>query len=220
LKKLIRFVEVPDDLAKFHPAQARLVEMPLKDAVQQALRLLGIEQQLKITKGYGNYRTLLSLLSQAEEYVSIVDVGFGVSQILPIIAVSLLSPVNSILVFEQPEIHLHPRAQAGLGELFLCLARTGRRVLVETHSENLINRLRRRIAEDDHNQFENWVNILFVHPPAEGRGATVEKGRVDRYGNIENWPPGFQAESAIDARAIILAGANKRLAEKSRGSSK
>jgi predicted ATPase len=220
LKKLIRFVEVPDDLAKFHPAQVRLVEMPLKDAVQQALRLLGIEQQLKITKGHGDYRTLLSLLSQAEEYVSIVDVGFGVSQILPIIAVSLLSPVNSILIFEQPEIHLHPRAQAGLGELFLCLARTGRRVLVETHSENLINRLRRRIAEDDLNRFENWVNILFVHPPAEGSGATVEKGRIDRYGNLENWPPTFLAESAIDTRAIILAGSNKRLAEKSRGSSK
>ncbi len=194
--------------------------MVLKEAVQNTLKLLGMEQALKINKKGESYEALLSLLSKPQTYVSIVEVGFGVSQILPIIAVSLLSPVNSILIFEQPEIHLHPRAEAGLGELFLCLARTGRRILIETHSDHLINRLRRRIAEDENNQFENWVNILFVHPPENGQGARVEKGRIDKYGQIENWPPSFLAESAKDARAILLAASNKRISERKQGQTK
>jgi predicted ATPase len=179
-EKSVNFVSIPDNLEKFLPAHP--TSMALKDAVRQALRLLGMEQLLTVKKQGESYEALLSLLSKPQTYVSIVEVGFGVSQILPIIAVSLLSPVNSLLIFEQPEIHLHPRAQAGLGEFFLCLARSGRRVLVETHSDHLINRLRRRIAEDESNHFENWVNILFVQPPENGRGAVVEKGRIDRYG--------------------------------------
>jgi predicted ATPase len=219
-EKSVNFVSVPDNLENFRPALAQPITMALKDAVREALRLLGMEQILKVNKQGESYEALLSLLSKPQTYVSIAEVGFGVSQILPIIAVSLLSPVESLLIFEQPEIHLHPRAQAGLGELFLCLARTGRRVLVETHSDHLINRLRRRVAEDESNHFENWVNILFVHPPENGQGAIVEKGRIDKYGQIENWPPSFLAESAFDARAILLAASSKRLFERKQGSSK
>jgi predicted ATPase len=214
----VDFVELPDDLTHFGPAQAEPKRMELSRAVQEALRLLGMEQQLRIKKQGESYEAELSLLSRHDRFVSIVEVGFGVSQILPIIAVSLLSPVNSILIFEQPEIHLHPRAQAGLGELFLCLARTGRRVLLETHGDHLINRLRRRVAEDKSGELENWVNILFVHTPeSKGQGAIVQTGRIDRYGQIENWPPGFLAESAQDARAIMLAASTKRLKEKTQG---
>jgi len=214
-QKEVDFVSLPDDLRDFHPVEAQPKRMPLQEAVRQSLRLLGMEQELKVEKRGESYEASLSLLSKPETYVSIVEVGFGVSQVLPIIAVSLLSPVDSILIFEQPEIHLHPRAQAGLGELFLCLARTGRRVIVETHSDHLINRLRRRVAEDESDALENWVNILFVHPQdASGRGASVERGRIDKYGQIENWPPGFLAEGAQDARAIMLAGSTKRMREK------
>jgi len=159
-EKSVNFVSIPDNLENFRPAQTESTSMALKKAVRQALRLLGMEQLLTVKKQGESYEALLSLLSKPQTDVSIVEVGFGVSQILPIIAVSLLSPVNSLLIFEQPEIHLHPRAQAGLGEFFLCLARSGRRVLVETHSDHLINRLRRRIAEDKSNHFENWVNIF------------------------------------------------------------
>jgi predicted ATPase len=216
----VNFVSLPDKLENFRPALAQPTTMALKDAIREALKLLGMEQVLKVNKQGESYEALLNLLSKPQTYVSIAEVGFGVSQILPIIAVSLLSPVDSLLIFEQPEIHLHPRAQAGLGELFLCLARTGRRVLVETHSDHLINRLRRRVAEDESNNFENWVNILFVHPPENGQGAIVEKGRIDKYGQIENWPPSFLAESAFDARAILLAASSKRISERKQGSSK
>jgi len=92
---------------------------------------------------------------------------------------------------------------------------TNRRVLVETHSDHLINRLRRRVAEDKSSDTANQINILFVHPPtSQEEGAIIEQGRIDRYGDIENWPAGFLAESAKDARAIILAGSAKRRAER------
>jgi predicted ATPase len=211
-EKYVDFVSIIPNLEKFIPT--RPTRMLLKDAVQATLKLLGMEQVLKISKKTQSYNASLSLLSEPQTYISIVEVGFGVSQILPIIAVSLLSPVNSILIFEQPEIHLHPRAQAGLAEFFLCLALTGRRILVETHSDHLINRLRRRIAEDESNYFENGSNILFVHPPENGRGAIIERGQINRYGQIENWPPSFLAESANDARAILLAASNKRIIER------
>jgi predicted ATPase len=213
--KEVDFVAMPEDGSDFSLAQLRPERMELRQAIRYALRLLGMEQELKIEKQGESYEAWLNLLSKRTTYVSIVNVGFGVSQILPIIAVSLLSPVNSVLIFEQPEIHLHPRAQAGLGELFLCLARTGRRVLVETHSDHLINRMRRRVAEDPSGELADWVNILFVYPPAsDGQGAIIQTGRIDRYGQIENWPPGFLAESAQDARAILMAGSTKRLREK------
>jgi predicted ATPase len=215
-EKFVDFVSILN-LEEFIPTQVQLKQMSLKDAVQKTLKLLGMEQALKINKQGKNYEALLSLLSEPQTYTSIVEVGFGVSQILPIIAVSLLSPVNSILIFEQPEIHLHPRAQAGLAEFFLCLTLTGRRILVETHSDHLINRLRRRIAEDESNYFEKGINILFVHPPENGQGAIAEKGQINKYGQIENWPPSFLAESAFDARAILLAASNKRIIEREQG---
>lgn len=210
----VTFAEVPLVLDDFLATEAEVNTMPLKLAVLNALRLVGLEQELKIEKLGESYEASLSLVSKPKTYVSITDVGFGVSQILPIIAVSLLSPTDSILIFEQPEIHLHPRVQAGLAELFLCLARTGRRIIVETHSDYLINRFRRRAAEDKSNGLETVINILFVEPAvSQKQGASIEKARVDRYGNITNWPLGFLVESAEDARAIMIAGSDKRLRE-------
>ncbi len=213
----VTFVAVPNDRKELHPEQLTPLMMPLSEAVGAALRLMGMDQQLRIEKLGESYEASLSLLSAPQKSVFITEVGFGVSQILPIIALGLLSPTDSILIFEQPEIHLHPRAQAGLAEFLLCLARTGRRILVETHSDHLINRLRRRAAEDDTNELGKMVNILFVTPPtADGEGAKIERGRINQYGDIENWPPGFLADAAQDARAIMLAGSNKRLREQRR----
>ncbi len=173
-----------------------------------------MEQEIKIERPGQSYEASLSLMSEPETYVAITDVGFGVSQILPVIALGLLSPADALLLFEQPEIHLHPRAQAGLADFLLCLARSGRRVVVETHSDHMIDRFRRRMAEDSSNTLENSVQVLFVHPPAAGQGASIETAQIDRYGMITNWPTGFLTESAKDARATMLAASNKRMREK------
>jgi len=122
----------------------------------------------------------------------------------------LRSAEQSILIFEQPEIHLHPRLQSNLADFLLNIALSGRRVIVETHSDYLINRLRRRIAEDESDRIRDKVSVLFVRPPLEDQGAVIEPLSVDSYGVIENWPPDFLPESGDEAEAIIRASLKKR----------
>jgi predicted ATPase len=187
-------------------------EFTLMDAVSDAFQRLGISQPIDVRSEKSIiYQILFGIKDlKGKKQVTIADVGFGVSQLLPIVVMGVRSPESSLLLFEQPEIHLHPRLQANLADFFLTLALSGKRLLVETHSDHFINRLRRRIAEDPTDELKEKVSILLVRPPHNGQGATIEPLRVDRYGIIENWPPEFLPESADEAEAILLAGLGKR----------
>jgi len=94
------------------------------------------------------------------------------------------------------------------------LARTGRRMIIETHSDHLINRLRRLAAEDMSNELADQVGIVFVQQSKDRDGAYIESLKLNEEGLIENWPPGFLAETAEDSRAIIKAGISKRRGER------
>lgn len=201
-----------DDRVEYLPAIGEeLKEVSLMQAVNHAFLNLGMLQPVDVKSEKSIMYQILFRLGGAKtnEAVTIADVGFGVSQLLPILVLGLRSHESSILLLEQPEIHLHPRLQANLADFLLTLAERGRRLIVETHSDHFINRLRRRIAEDSTNELRHKVNILFVHPPVEG-GATIEPLRVDPFGVVENWPPGFLPEAANEAEAIFLAGLRKR----------
>jgi len=100
-----------------------------------------------ITEGSNIYQVLVKRTQYSPE-VLITDVGFGVSQVLPVITLCYYAPRGSVVVLEQPEIHLHPSVQAGLADVFLHAAKTqGIQILVESHSEHLLRRLQRRVAE-------------------------------------------------------------------------
>jgi predicted ATPase len=202
-------VELPNTLENLKPAELIPSSMKLGTAVSNAMRLLGIDQELQTSKlSNVAYEATLSLSMKPKKRVSIADVGFGVSQVLPILAVGLLSPKDSILIFEQPEIHLHPKAQVQLGEFFLCLARTGKRILLETHSEHLINRIRRRVVEDKTESMDDWASVLFVYPPKNAEiGSEIKTATIDNSGEIFEWPKDFLAEGAKDIKAIIQARA-------------
>jgi predicted ATPase len=188
-------------------------ELTLQEAVSSVFQHLGIPQPINVrTEKSIVYQILFGIKDSKgkRKQVTIADVGFGVSQLLPVIVMGLRAPRSSLLLFEQPEIHLHPRLQANLADFFLTLALSDKRILVETHSDHFINRLRLRIAEDPTNELRDKVSILFVRPPHDGQGAIIEPLRVDRYGVIENWPPDFLPESADEAEAIFRAGLEKR----------
>ena len=187
-------------------------EITLMGAVNDAFLNLGMPQPIDVKSEKSiMYQILFQLgASKQNEAVTIADVGFGVSQLLPILVLGLRSSESSLLLLEQPEIHLHPKLQANLADFLLTLAEQGRRVVVETHSDHFINRLRRRIAEDPSDELRNKVNIWFIQPPVEGAGATIESLKVDSFGVIENWPPGFLPEAADETEAILLAGLSKR----------
>ena len=121
--------------------------------------------------------------------VGLLDVGFGVSQVLPIVVEALRAQRGDLVILEQPEIHLHPRVQAQMADFLLARSLDGVRFLVESHSEYLIKRLCRRKAEAHDGETERATNIFFVEG-VPGK-ATCKKIPVNEFGEIENWPKGF-----------------------------
>lgn len=121
--------------------------------------------------------------------VGLLDVGFGVSQVLPIVVEALRAQQGDLVILEQPEIHLHPMVQAKLGDFLIARSRDGVRFLVESHSEYFIKRLCRRFAESDLIDMDDLANILFVEgAPGD---AHCRKVIISEYGEVENWPSGF-----------------------------
>jgi predicted ATPase len=136
--------------------------------------------------------------------VLITDVGFGVSQILPIIALCFYAPIGSTVLIEQPEIHLHPSVQSGLADVFIdAMEKRKIQIVLESHSEHLLRRLQRRIAES---KVES-SNIQLYFCKSDGATSRIEPLKFDLFGNIENWPDNFfgdeLSEIAATQKAIL-----------------
>lgn len=136
--------------------------------------------------------------------------GFGLSQVLPIIVQCVSAQPGSLIIIEQPELHLHPRAQAELTDLFIAMAHKGMRFLIETHSEHTLLRLRRRIAEMTAGIVKadaltamnaDQLRAYFVDRRAER--STVELISIDRKGKMSS-PPGFRGFFADDLQELAL----------------
>lgn len=124
--------------------------------------------------------------------VSPLDVGFGISQVLPIIVQGVVAR-NRIILVEQPEIHLHPALQAELGSFFAdCISsKQGNQFIIETHSEHLILRLQRLVRE----KVLKPEDISVVYVCRGQNGATATRLRLDERGDfIDEWPQGFFPE--------------------------
>lgn len=151
----------------------------------------------------------VNLRTQRETQVNIADVGFGVSQVFPIVLGGLRMQKRNTLLLEQPEIHLHPNLQMLLADYFISLALSGKNVIVETHSDHMINRLVRRIVEDPTDKLKELVAIYFIKNTA---GTSVyDPIIIDSNRGIMNWPIGFFDQNAIEQESIIRAGLKKRL---------
>ena len=120
--------------------------------------------------------------------VLITDVGFGVSQILPVLVLCFYVPEGSTIILEQPEIHLHPAIQSGLADVLIDAWRTRKvQILLESHSEHLLHRLQRRIADETTSEEE--IGLFFCS--ADGSSSNLTPLELDPYGNIANWPKDF-----------------------------
>ena len=147
--------------------------------------------------------------SENNDYkVNIADVGFGVSQVVPIIIHGLLLDQYSTLMIEQPELHLHPKMQMKLADFFLALAIDRKNLIIETHSEHIINRLVRRVVEDTDNQFIRLVGINFVS--STKKGSKIDKVVLSDGDGIVNWPDEFFDQAADEQEKIMTAIINKK----------
>ncbi|MYA70749.1 AAA family ATPase [Candidatus Poribacteria bacterium] len=124
--------------------------------------------------------------------VALPDVGFGVSQLLPFIVQSLASD-RRIISIEQPEVHVHPKLQADLGDLLAEAIKEPRqnRFIIETHSEHLILRLQRLVRKKEIKPED--ISVIYVSRRPEG--AKAERLHLDEAGDfIDEWPNGFFLE--------------------------
>jgi predicted ATPase len=193
---------------------------PLPQVVAERLKAMGLIHDFQVQQlgeHRKEYEVLVRTNSRLPE-VKLTDVGFGVSQVLPVIVECFYVPPRSIVIFEQPEIHLHPRVQADLADLFVdaIRAREGSvardcQFIIESHSEHFLRRLQRRIAEEQLSKED--AALYFIH--TEGAEARIEELDVDEFGNIKNWPENFFGDEMADLVARTEAQA-KRMQKGSR----
>ena len=120
--------------------------------------------------------------------VRLTDVGFGVSQVLPVLILCYYAPEGSILILEQPEAHLHPKVQTELADVLIDVVENRNlQIILESHSEYLLSRLQRRIAEKE---IAAADTALYFCEIKDGT-SEIEQLNVDEYGNIRNWPQDF-----------------------------
>ena len=137
-----------------------------------------------------------------DRFVDLTSVGVGVSQVLPVLLLCLLAEPGDLVILEQPELHLHPALQHKLADFLLECTRSGRQILVETHSEHLINRLRRRAAEDDSDETQLLIGLLFAEQH-EGQ-TTFSESKINAYGGLSrDWPDGFLDVGAREAQHLV-----------------
>lgn len=168
--------------------------LTLKEALNRWLQYLHIAQSVDVlTSG----RLGLELQIDGK---NVTSVGTGVSQLLPVLVVCLWAAEGTLTLIEQPEIHVEPGAQQLLAEFLLTVARSGRQLLIETHSEYLITRLRLLTARDP--AAADDFAIYFAEQ-RDGQ-SSFRKVQVDSAGGIEDWPAGFFDQAATDSRALML----------------
>jgi predicted ATPase len=171
----------------------------------QALGLLsGVRSE---ERGKLGYELRLSV-EGVRRPLDLTTVGVGVSQALPIVVLGLISSPGALLLFEQPELHLHPDVQATLGDFFLALVSAGRQLVVETHSEYLINRLRRRAATNPELGVPDAVRLYFFE--RAGSAAKVQSARIGVGGSMPDWPSGFLDTAAREVRELARGAREQR----------
>ncbi len=174
------------------------------------LRRLGLISNFsvhEVAEGSNLYQVRVRRTESSSE-VLLTDVGFGVSQILPIIVLLFYAPVSSVVVLEQPEIHLHPAVQAGLADVIIdAVEKRGVQVLLESHSEHLLQRLQRRVAEE---KVAN-TDVALYFSDFEGDQSALTTLELDLFGNIRNWPPSFFGDPMAEMSAMTRAASARRL---------
>jgi len=145
--------------------------------------------------------------SRTGSEVLITDVGFGVSQLLPVLVLCYYAPEHSTIILEQPEIHLHPSVQAGLADVFIDVVNERNvQIILESHSEHLLRRLQRRIAEE---QISADMTALYFCRIEDGK-SSIERLELDIFGNIRNWPQGFFGDETGELVAKTTAEMKRR----------
>ena len=188
---------------------------PIEQVVAKSLKNMDLIDEFKvrrISKQRQEYEVKVQTKG-SNDWVDLPDVGFGISQVLPVLVQCFYAPANSIIIMEQPEIHLHPSAQAALADVMIDVINSRERgedrniqLIIETHSEHFLKRFQRRIAEDSIP--EGKVAAYFAR--VDQVPTKLEPLEIDIFGNIHNWPKNFFGDEMGDVTAHANAAMEKR----------
>lgn len=189
---------------------------PFEEIIALKLKEMGLIEEFKvmpIAEQMQVYKVKVRTKG-SNDLVDLPDVGFGISQVLPVLVQCFYAPAGSIIIMEQPEIHLHPSAQSALADVMIDVINsrengTDRNIqlLIETHSEHFLRRLQRRIAEGVIPQ--DKVSAYFAN--IDKTPAKLEPLQIDLFGNIYNWPKNFFGDEMGDITGLAKAAIKKRI---------
>jgi hypothetical protein len=167
-------------------------DMEKVESINEALYQLGFIKKFNTQKVGTRHYEFWAQHKESSFQANLADTGFGASQVLPVIILLYTSNPGSILLYEQPEIHLHPAGQAELGSVFARACSPNKINIIETHSENLILRIQTEVAKG--NLKPNDVTIYFIQANSSGHRVIPiplnEKGEF-----LAKWPKGFFEEN-------------------------
>lgn len=188
---------------------------PFEEFIALWLKDMGIIDSFSVRQLSGRqreYEVILRTHGSAPP-VTVPDVGFGVSQVLPVLVEVFYCEPHATIWMEQPEIHLHPQVQAELADVFISAIKAKEnnkernvQLIVESHSEHLLVRLQRRVAEGSLSLDD--VAVYFCH--RVGARAVMEPLRLNADGDIENWPERFFGDEMAEISGRVLAAMRKK----------
>ena len=198
------------EMRRLSPPARGVRRIPFQRIIAHWLNELGLIRDFRleeIAKGTNLYQAMVKT-SPSGVPTALTDVGFGVSQVLPALVLLYYVPEGSTVLMEQPELHLHPAVQSGLADVMLNVAEVRNvRIIVESHSEHLMRRLQRRVAEQKASS--EGVKLYFVSSQ-RGR-AHISDLALNEWGEIENWPEKFFGDEMGEIAAITEASLRRRM---------
>ncbi len=129
------------------------------------------------------------------------NIGFGISYVLPILATGLIAEKGSYMIVENPEAHLHPSAQSKIGRFLAVIAQAGVRVIVETHSDHVVNGI--QIAAAKQEIASEMISINFFSQSEDSSYPIIENIHMSTSGELSSWPKGFFDQSQIDLAQLF-----------------
>ena len=156
-------------------------------------------KQFGDAEGGGPFQLEIKLKNGGDR--NLIDVGYGVSQVLPVLTELFSQDSPSMFLFQQPEVHLHPSAQAALGSLFCETAASGNQLIVETHSDYIVDRILLDIRDKRTNLKADEVSILYFEN--EGKNVTIHSIRIDEKGKVLDSPEGYRRFFKDELKRVI-----------------
>ncbi|MFM5051166.1 DUF3696 domain-containing protein [Aeromonas veronii] len=186
-----------EDITRLHPDNNGQESTLLKYEIERWLKDIAKQVEISTTQFQGTSATAINFRTIGGEWVSAPNMGFGISYSLPVILCGLTARSGGVILIENPEAHLHPAGQSKMGEFLGWLAGKGIQIIVETHSDHVLNGIRKSIAINHHVNNRDVLTYYF-DDSEEG----VNKLSIEEDGSISSWPRGFFDQYHIDVSTL------------------